>query len=746
MALSGTINGNFQYQPTDRCYPFIAWFGTQNVAGNYTDVLSKVYFQKVNTAYHFGTRQGRVGSYVGADAGASYPSFNGSVADTVPILLYERTVRVYHNADGTKSVYIAGDYDDKNYTDFSWVFGASSWGATVTLNAIPRKATVTSTANFTIGNSIPLTITNNANLWLKATFAIWNGSAYVNIKTQTLGQVTSGTFTFDAGQISDIYAEMPNVTSANCRIRLNTYTDSGYTTDLGYNDKTGTASIDQTANKPTFTTFTLEQQSKTHDNVDKYTNTLVSSDLATLTDSTAKFIKGYSEVRAIVTSANKMVALNSATAIKYRHVNGTQYKEENYSADSTVNLDIDNVTVNSFSVTAYDSRGLTTTVSGQTMSNMADYAGVTLYGLTLTRTNDIDAETTLSFEGTYWKQYFGGGTSGTQNTITAHYRFKETTEAWDAQTWNAITVTDTDGALSFSDTVDGDLGATGFDADKSFNIEVRIFDKITNAIVEGTLSVGTPVMHLTKSGVAILDRYDETVGGSLQVDTINVMEAIRSGWFPIYDTWTYASATTITVPSGATSLYERGKHIRITQSGVEAEYMIYVVADTLLTIYPITGNTGIANSAISNIKYNHSKPFRIGCLLTQSSGQSINSATYTVLDWTSEVYDYGGLHSVVSNTGRITIPITGIYFVQGTWSIPVGSEMDNDLYLRVNGTVNYTYTFPLGVNRRNASAFAGNKLLYKDDYIQAICYHSASGTQTTTAGYTSFGCHLLSIV
>ncbi len=746
MALSGTINGTYKWQPSDRCYPFIAWFGTQSVAGNYTDVLAKHYFQKVNTAYNFGTRQGRCDVSVNGDNATTYPSFNGSIGNTTPILLYERTVRVYHNSDGTKSTYIGGSWNDDDYTDFSDIFGATNFGATVTLDAIPRKATVTSTANFTIGNNIPLTITNNANLWLKATFAIWDGSAYVDIKTQTLGQVTSGTFTFDAGQISDIYAEMPNVTSANCRIRLNTYADSGYATDLGYNDKTGTASIDQTANKPTFTTFTLEQQSKTHDNVDKYTNTLVSSDLATLTDSTAKFIKGYSKVRAIVTSANKMVALNSATAVKYRHVNGSQYKEENYSADSTVNLDIDNVLVNSFAVTAYDSRSLTTTVSGQTMSNMADYAGVTLYGLTLARTNDIDAETTLSFEGTYWKQYFGGGTSGTQNTITAHYRFKETTEAWGAQSWTAITVTDTDGALSFSDTVDGDLGATGFDADKSFNIEVRIFDKITNAIVEGTLSVGTPVAHFTKSGVAILDRYDETVGGSLQVDTINVMEAIRSGWFPIYDTWTYASATTITVPAGATSLYERGKHIRITQSGTETEYMIYVVADTLLTIYPVTGDTGIANSAISNIKYNYTKPFRIGCLLTQSSGQAINNNTYTTLDWTTEVYDYGGMHASSGATGRITIPITGIYDVYSTCSIPVTSTFDADLYLRVTGTVNYTYTFPLNTTRRSAVAFSGAKLLYKDDYIQSIYYHNVGSTQTTTAGYTSFGCHLLSIV
>ena len=225
-----------------------------------------------------------------------------------------------------------------------------------------------------------------------------------------------------------------------------------------------------------------------------------------------------------------------------------------------------------------------------------------------------------------------------------------------------------------------------------------------------------------------------------------LVDAQTTGWNKVSDTWTYASPTTITVPAGATSLYERGKHIRLTQSGVEAEYMIYVVADTLLTIYPITGNTGIANSAISNIKYNHTKPFRIGCLLSQSSGQAINNATYTILNWTTEVYDYGGLHSVVTDTGRITIPITGIYDVYSTCSIPVATEFDADLYLRVTGTVNYTYTFPLNTTRRAGVAFSGAKLLYKDDYIQSVYYHNVGSTQTTVAGYTSFGCHLLSIV
>jgi hypothetical protein len=78
-------------------------------------------------------------------------------------------------------------------------------------------------------------------------------------------------------------------------------------------------------------------------------------------------------------------------------------------------------------------------------------------------------------------------------------------------------LTDTDGALSFDDYIEGDLGASGFDPNKSFNIEVRIYDKLTNFILEGTLPVGTPVIDMVKGGIAINGKYDGTTAGALQV-------------------------------------------------------------------------------------------------------------------------------------------------------------------------------------------------------------------------------------
>jgi len=58
---------------------------------------------------------------------------------------------------------------------------------------------------------------------------------------------------------------------------------------------------------------------------------------------------------------------------------------------------------------------------------------------------------------------------------------------------------------------------------------------------------------------------------------------IIGGWIPASETWTYASATTITVPSGAASKYQKCDKIKLTQTTVKYFYIVGVT-DTVLTI------------------------------------------------------------------------------------------------------------------------------------------------------------------
>lgn len=525
-----TILGSFSGISSANIRPYIEYSFTQNQAGNYSDVTATLYFQRINGAYWgYNYVSNEVSSNI--DGSTTYDANIGFdlSGGTYLVAIKSRTVRVYHNSDGTRTCWIGFSGN----TNISW--GTYNFGQTVTLTTIPREATVTNTPNFTIEDDIPLTINNPGNFYVKV-------KLYVNsvlIKTVNAGQVASYTIDTDTSENNSMYSQVPNATSISAFVRLQTYSDSGYTTQIGVDkDKSCTASVNTTTNKPTFTDYSVANLDKNVVVKDKYDNTLVTSSTETLTGSSTKVIKGYSKVRATISVANKAVALNSATMNKYKFIAGSLNAEENYSGIADVNIDIDNVLTKDFTVQAIDSRNLVTGVD-KSLANLADYVNVSIYNLSLTRANDVDAITTLTFEGKYWKEYFGGGSSGVLNTITCQYRYKETTEAWGVQSWTTITPTsDGSGNLTFSDEINGDLGVSGFDTEKSFNIEVRIYDKLSQMIIEGTLNVGTPLLHYTKNGVAIKGRYNSDIGGKLQtaggeVEPVGVIQLWGTNTAPV---------------------------------------------------------------------------------------------------------------------------------------------------------------------------------------------------------------------
>ncbi len=75
------------------------------------------------------------------------------------------------------------------------------------------------------------------------------------------------------------------------------------------------------------------------------------------------------------------------------------------------------------------------------------------------------------------------------------------------------------------------------------------------------------------------------------------------GWISANETWTYASASTITVPSGAASKYGVGDRIKWTQTTVKYG-VIVAVADTLLTI-AVNTDYVVTNAAITLNYYSH---------------------------------------------------------------------------------------------------------------------------------------------
>lgn len=154
MALSGT----FQNYPVSSFGLYCEWSGVQSVTGNYTDVTLKVYLSYYTL--EVGARSDSTISINGVSETYTAPAIDDYSSGWKKKLLKTKTVRVSHNADGTKSgVALSASWRfSGTYSGVS--IGTITASATVTLNSIDRTAPTVScsvsniTANgFTISAS-----------------------------------------------------------------------------------------------------------------------------------------------------------------------------------------------------------------------------------------------------------------------------------------------------------------------------------------------------------------------------------------------------------------------------------------------------------------------------------------------------------------------------------------------------------------------------------------------------------------
>lgn len=138
------------------------------------------------------------------------------------------------------------------------------------------------------------------------------------------------------------------------------------------------------------------------------------------------------------------------------------------------------------------------------------------------------------------------------------------------------------------------------------------------------------------------------------------------GWRSANETWTYASATTITVPSGATGKYAVGDKVRIYQNNTTKYFYIVTVASTLLTItggsdYTLTSST-INNPCTSRRATPAGFPGRFSWTTSWSNltvGNAVDTSTFTMngKEVTLSVRLVLGNTSSVGTTPRLTLPI-----------------------------------------------------------------------------------------
>jgi hypothetical protein len=91
----------------------------------------------------------------------------------------------------------------------------------------------------------------------------------------------------------------------------------------------------------------------------------------------------------------------------------------------------------------------------------------------------------------------------------------------------------------------------------------------------------TDILYVVKApGTVPLSR--KMTAGNLAFEFMK--DVYATGWTQVLDSWAYASATTITVPAGAESIYDKGDRVRLKQGAGYKYFNVVGTTDALLTI------------------------------------------------------------------------------------------------------------------------------------------------------------------
>jgi hypothetical protein len=395
---------------------------------------------------------------------------------------------------------------------------------TVTTYDIAR---ITDAPNTNIGNSQTITWTNPSGATTSLKLCKTDNTQIIDYGSIT---GTSKTITPTA---STIYALTPNSNTITLRYIITTTQNSiSYTS---YKDCIFTV----TNSNPTFSNFTYQD-----------TNTTITA----LTGNNQILVNGYSKIKATVSTSNKATAENSATMTSYKLVVGSQNTIVNYSSSANVDLSLTNpITNNVIDLYATDSRGNSTKVTKT--ATMKDYSNIKVTSLLATRENNVGQAVTLKFEAEFWNNSFGS----VSNTITSCiYKYKTTSASSYTNGATTLTYTTSGNKITGSISIQGDLGASGFNVSNSYNIQLVVADKLSSATYTITLGSGNPALAIYKNNVAIGQKYNTSEGSKLQVNgniNIPINSAFKAGGESILR---HTGSDTILSAKGA-SIYLRPK-------------------------------------------------------------------------------------------------------------------------------------------------------------------------------------------
>lgn len=451
----------------------------QNIVGNYSTFTIRVYAYYGGST-HTSSSYGTVwisGTQYGIGGYTLYPGYK---------LLASKDITVYHNNDGSFP------YTTVAFAINSYHANGETSGA-ISAPTIPRQANVTGYNDFNDEQNPTITYNNPGGFRINARLEF----AGTNIKRDNIPNTGSYTFNLTDAERKLLRQKCTNNTMT---VRGVIATCIGGTTENYWSFWDRTMTI--VNGNPEFSNFNFED---------------VNTTTTTLTGDPNAVIKGYSTILVTIPTSMKATAKKEATMSKYRITSGTANPVElPYSDTLRVGGQLSAPTDPTINCYAIDSRNNSTLVS-KAIATFLNYSVMTKGTINANRKNGTSENVTLKIDGTYNAINFGKVT----NTIkSAKYRYRVS----DSSTWSEYqdltintSVSGENGSYSYDGLIMGDTSTKGFNVEKSYTIEVVVSDELSSVTFTANIGSGIPNIALSKNGVGIMGKYDEDVGGDLQI-------------------------------------------------------------------------------------------------------------------------------------------------------------------------------------------------------------------------------------
>lgn len=527
------LSGSFQQLPVSHFGLYCTWSASQSASGNYSDVTLNVYIQY--WSLDVGARSDSTIEINGVKETYTAQAISHNAGKVTQQLIKSKTVRVYHNADGTKTgVTLSASWR------MSGTYSGVSVGTITASTTIDLNTITTYTLSLSAGTGSNITVnrtssgygstgnlSNGARLYyndkLKITFTPSTNYAIsthtVNGSTFSSGNTHTVTGNVTVKATAQVLASSVGATNANIgstsTITVTKYNSSyyhslkytfgslsGYITSSGGtqssetkfsgtsvafkiptsfyaqipNNKTGTCTITCYTYSSASSTTVLGSATQCTITVTATGSPTVSGSVVDTNTTTVALTGDSSKLiryKSTAVATITATAKNSST-ISSKFINGV--------APTDNVRTFTNCSETSFTFKATDSRGYTSSVTKS--PTVISYVQLSINPI-LNRPTPTGSQITMSFSGDFYRGSFGAA----ENTLRVMYRYKESGGSYCA--WKTIDSTkivkktksySSDGTLTLDDE---------FNYQKEYQFQVRALDGTESVTLSSVLKVVT---------------------------------------------------------------------------------------------------------------------------------------------------------------------------------------------------------------------------------------------------------------